>query len=268
MNRAAFYAAIRETLFRGGLKQSQVTTLEALLDEAEVRRTKLGRLAYILATAKHEPGEDMTPRSENLFYSTPGRIRDVWKSRFPSVASAAPYVKNPRALANKVYNGRMGNRPGTDDGWTYRGRCFVQLTGRDNYERAGKELGIDLLGNPDRALEIPVAVDLIFSGMEGGWFTGRSLADAEKVPGYEDDREVVNGRDRAALIAGYATAFEGALRASGYAGGGGTASPVAEGLTEAEVAALRALSAWAGEYRAEYANAFAWLARMPKEITA
>jgi putative chitinase len=84
---------------------------------------------------------------EGLNYSTPGRLMAVWPSRFPSLESERPYLRNPEALANKVYGGRMGNvEPG--DGWKYRGRGPIQLTGRDNYAATGAAIGVDLVGNP------------------------------------------------------------------------------------------------------------------------
>ncbi len=85
---------------------------------------------------------------ENLSYSAV-RMTQVWPSRFPTVSSATPYAHNPQALANKVYNGRMGNRSGTDDGWNYRGRGATQTTGHDGYALLGTHMDIDLLGNPD-----------------------------------------------------------------------------------------------------------------------
>ena len=57
----------------------------------------------------------------------------VWPSRFKSVEDAMPYTKNPEALANKVYNGRMGNQEGSQDGWKFSGKGFIQLTGRSNF---------------------------------------------------------------------------------------------------------------------------------------
>lgn len=238
MNRAAFFEHLRGTLFKNGLTQSQVETLDAILDGAEARGTKRERLAYILATARHEPGDDMTPKGENLWYRTAARIRQVWPARFPTDASAEPFARNPRALANKVYGGRMGN-VNPDDGWTYRGRGLVQLTGRDNYRRVGEALGIDLEHEPDRANDLPIAVAILIDGMEGGWFTGISLEDAERVPGWEDDRAIVNGKDRAALIAGYAAAFSAALDASGY----DEAPQPKPSLTAEQIARLRALAA-------------------------
>src|SRR5438270_217410 len=80
---------------------------------------------------------------------TAHRMTEVWPSRFPSAASGVPYQKNPRALANKVYNGRMGNAAGSDDGWNFRGRGASQTTGREGYERLAKATGLDVVNNPD-----------------------------------------------------------------------------------------------------------------------
>jgi putative chitinase len=76
-------------------------------------------------------------------------MMQVWPARFPTLASAIPYANNPRALANKVYNGRMGNAAGSDDGWTFRGRGAVQTTGREGYRRLAEFTGLDLIGDPD-----------------------------------------------------------------------------------------------------------------------
>src|SRR5690606_17856785 len=101
--------------------------------------------------------------------------------RFLSVAAAQPYVNNPPKLANTVYGGRMGNT-GPNDGWLYRGRGHVQLTGKDNYIRATAKLrslgyDVDLVKNPDDANRPEIAPLILFLGMEEGWFTGRKLAD-------------------------------------------------------------------------------------------
>ncbi len=96
-------------------------------------------VAHVMAQISHEcgAGHDVV---ENLNYSA-GRMMQVWPSRFPSPASAAPYAHNPRALANKVYNGRMGNAAGSDDGWNFRGRGAAQTTGRAGYARLAKANG-------------------------------------------------------------------------------------------------------------------------------
>jgi putative chitinase len=269
VNRSAFFASARQSLFPGGLKQSQVTTIDAILDEAGHRGTERGHLAYILATARHEPGDAMEPNRENLYYTKASRIREVWPSRFPSTASAEPFVRNPRALANKVYNGRMGNREGSNDGFDFRGAGLVHLTGRANFEKASKTTGIDLVADPDRAAELGLAVDILFDGMEGGWFTGKSLDDVDDTPGFEDDRAVVNGKDRAVLIAGYARAFETALKAGGYVAGAEPVTPAPQGaigLAPAEFAAARRVTAWAAGRPEGAAEVLAWLAAMPKEL--
>lgn len=86
--------------------------------------------------------------AENLNYSAK-RLMQVWPKRFPTLAKANDYAHNPRKLANYVYGSRLGNRPGTDDGWDLRGGGFNQTTGRDGYKSLGEELGIDLLADPE-----------------------------------------------------------------------------------------------------------------------
>jgi putative chitinase len=80
-------------------------------------------------------------------------MMQVWPSRFPTLASAQPFAGNPRALANKVYNGRMGNRTGTDDGWNFRGRGGAQTTGREGYQRVKKATGLDVITQPDLLID-------------------------------------------------------------------------------------------------------------------
>jgi putative chitinase len=98
----------------------------------------------------HESG-GLTIVQENLNYSA-SRLMAVWPSRFPTLASAQPYAGNPQKLANKVYGGRMGNT-GPNDGWTYRGRGFIQITGKDGYASVGALAGLDLVGHPELAAD-------------------------------------------------------------------------------------------------------------------
>lgn len=84
---------------------------------------------------------------ENLNYSAK-RLTQVWPRRFPTLAAAAPYANNPRALANKVYGGRGGNT-GPDDGWLYRGSGPGQITFKGNFAEAGRGLKMDLVGRPE-----------------------------------------------------------------------------------------------------------------------
>lgn len=85
--------------------------------------------------------------TENMSYSAE-RLCKVWPGRFPTLADARPYARNPEALANKVYGGRMGNKaPG--DGWKFRARTPIGITGYDNYAFVGELMGQDLTVMPE-----------------------------------------------------------------------------------------------------------------------
>lgn len=107
------------------------------------------RCAHFLSQVLHETG-GLTVTTENLNYR-PARLMAVWPSRFKTLDAARQVSHNPRALANKVYGGRMGN-VGPDDGWRYIGRGALQLTGRESYLRVGEALDLDLVGNPELVL--------------------------------------------------------------------------------------------------------------------
>ncbi len=128
-----------------GLVAGIIKTAPAVFQKYGIDSPKL--IAHVMAQISHECGAGRSV-IENLNY-TAFRMTQVWPSRFPTIADAAPYAGNGRLLANKVYNGRMGNRVGTDDGWTYRGRGAAQTTGRDNYVNLARATGLDVLGNPD-----------------------------------------------------------------------------------------------------------------------
>lgn len=181
MNRKAFYDAIRAKL--GKLSQKQVDGIEALL--AATAGLPIRHRAYLLATSWHETAATMQPITEY------GGRKYFDKYDTGKLAKA------------------LGNSPEADgDGYTYRGRGYVQITGRANYAKAGLALGLDMLRNPDLALQPTVAAQILVKGCTEGWFTGKRLAD---YPDYRNMRRVVNGTDRADLIAGYAQTFEAAL---------------------------------------------------------
>lgn len=107
------------------------------------------RQAAFIGQCAHESGNFKTLQ-ENLNYSAEGLCK-TWPSRFPSLDAAKPYHRNPEKIANKVYSGRMGNTE-EGDGWKYRGRGLIQLTGKDNYRLASDALGVDFVANPDLVL--------------------------------------------------------------------------------------------------------------------
>lgn len=100
-----------------------------------------------------------TTLEENLLYTRPERLVQVWPSRFRNTAAAAPYVRNPRMLADFVYAGRNGNGDKlSGDGWRFRGRGLKQLTGRANYRAASVALGRPYVTSPDLVQEPDDAV--------------------------------------------------------------------------------------------------------------
>ena len=166
------------------------------------------RLAHFAAQLGHE-SQGFARVEENLNYTAP-RLREVFGERFATNAMAEPYARNPMALANLVYSGRNGNGPiASGDGWTYRGRGLIQLTGRANYRAAGAALDIKLESDPDQARS-PWNAALI-----AGWFWSmrkiNALADADdlvavtkKINGGShglDDRRQRYARALAALAA-------------------------------------------------------------------
>ncbi len=110
-------------------------------------------VAHIMAQISFECGAG-TEVIENLNYSAP-RMMQVWPSRFPTLESAIPYVHNTRLLANKVYNGRMGNALNSNDGFDYRGRGATQTTGHDGYRLLSAPMQVDLLASPDLVNDLP-----------------------------------------------------------------------------------------------------------------
>ena len=107
------------------------------------------RLAHFLAQCGHESG-GFRAVQENLNYSAKG-LNGIFKKYFPTEASAAAYARNPAKIAAKVYGGRMGNgAEATGEGYKFRGRGYIQLTGKDNYKAFGGAIGEDMTATPDK----------------------------------------------------------------------------------------------------------------------
>ena len=102
---------------------------------------------------------------ENLSYSAE-RLTQVWPNRFPTVEDARPYSHNPRALANNVYYKRLGNNE-REDGWKFRGRGLIQVTGKSNYATVARLTGIDCLNTPELLAEPMYALRSAIAWWEG-----------------------------------------------------------------------------------------------------
>ena len=156
--------------------------------EAAPSRFSLGQLEIdeFLGQVLHESA--MLERIvESLTYSTPERLCAVWPKRFPTTAHAAPYVRNPAALAEKVYGGRMGNMsPG--DGFKYRGRGCIMVTGRYGYRTTGQALGLDLEAKPELLEDRSIALRAAVAWWEGN-IPDAVLGDADIVA----ETRLVNG---------------------------------------------------------------------------
>lgn len=146
--------------------------------------------AYVLATAWHE--------SARFRF-----MRELWGP----------------TMAQQKYEGRgdLGNFK-AGDGKRFMGRGFVQLTGRRNYQDWSRRLGIDLVKEPHLAEQPEYAAKILVEGMRLGTFTGKSLSDYITVQNsdFVGARRIVNGTDKARMIAGYAEQFDVLLKISGY----------------------------------------------------
>lgn len=126
------------------LPLAKANAMATLLNDTSLKYGLANKTAMqcFLATVIHESGE-FSIKEENMNYTTAARIVAVWPSRFNLTGAggkrnANDYTRNPQKLANVVYNGRMGNRDGTNDGYAFRGSGFIQLTGRESFERYAK----------------------------------------------------------------------------------------------------------------------------------
>jgi putative chitinase len=127
------------------------------------------RLAHFLAQCGHESG-GFRAVQENLNYSAKG-LTTTFKKYFLTEAAAGPYARNPQKIASKVYGGRMGNGPeSTGDGFKFRGRGYIQLTGKQNYTNFAKFIGEDTVSNPDLvATKYPLASAAFFFDSNKLW---------------------------------------------------------------------------------------------------
>ena len=127
------------------------------------------RLAHFLAQCGHESA-GFKAVQENLNYSAKGLL-GIFKKYFPTQTLAEQYERNPQKIASKVYGGRMGNGPEpTGDGFKFRGRGYIQLTGKDNYTNFAKFIGEDTVANPDLvATKYPLASAAFFFNSNGLW---------------------------------------------------------------------------------------------------
>lgn len=126
------------------------------------------RVAAFLAQVSHESAR-FRKTAENLNYSAEG-LAKVWPSRFADMTggpteTAKRIARRPEDIANIAYAGRMGNgTAGSGDGWRYRGRGLIQITGREMYGLCGEGLGLDLIANPEM-LEAP-----LYAALSAGWY--------------------------------------------------------------------------------------------------
>ena len=194
IDHTAFFNGYRNAY--GRLTQGVVSGLELLGRNMEVDPDlrNLRWASYMLATVKHECADTWQPIVERGS-----------RSYFDKYETGTPLGR------------RLGNtEPG--DGWRFRGRGYVQITGRANYARLTQVLKLgpeaDLVRDPDQALRPAIAYQIMSVGMRKGLFTGKKLSDyvGLGVCDYRNARRIINGVDQAALIAQYAVTIEAILR--------------------------------------------------------
>lgn len=197
MNRRIFFDSVRVSLFENKLSESQVAGMNVKLDAFQKAFWPIAWAAYGMATSYHETNRTMQP------------IREYSRGK-----------------------GKKYGKPSVYGGQIAYGRGDVQITWADppridNYAKADLELAAmglikkgDLLADFDLALRPDLSAAIMVEGMEAGWFTGKKNADFLTAlnPDYVRARAIINGKDHAVLIAGYAKKFEKALREANYCG--------------------------------------------------
>lgn len=186
MNEKHFYDTIRAELFNGSISQKQFDGIQDILQAwADKGITDIRFVAYALATAFHETAHTMQP------------IAEYGKGKGYDYGKKLKRSRKPYTSPDKIYYGRG----------------YVQLTWYENYAAMGLILGIDLLNNPELAMEPEIAAKIMVRGMLNGDFTGKRLADYfnTKVTDPFNARRVINGLDKAKLIEGYYEVFHDAM---------------------------------------------------------
>ena len=199
---ARFVASIRLSVFDGRLRGEQLAGTKAIVSgfEKQLPQGDTRWLAYMLATAFHETAATMQPVRETMAASDAEAIARLDRA---FAAGRLPKVRKPYW------------RPDAE-GKSWLGRGFVQLTHRRNYETMSAITGVDLLDRPERAMALGVATAILILGMVRGSFTGRRLSHflSGASEDWEGARAIINGSDRARLVAGYGRAFHAALVAA------------------------------------------------------
>jgi predicted chitinase len=209
MNNEKLFASLRRTLFKRGFNQGQVDGINGILVAMDqVGDNDKDTLAYALATAYHETGKRMVPVREGFATSDVGArraVNNLAKKRGPKSA-VAKYAK-----------------PTGPYGHVYYGRGHVQLTWEENYTKASKIAGVDLVKYPDKMLDPTISARVLIHGLvTGQWGGGKGIGEYEGEDDFLDTteatkvRKTVNGTDKAALIAGYHKAFYEALTEAGW----------------------------------------------------
>jgi putative chitinase len=161
---------------KGHIPDSVIAQLPQIMDKFEIN-TPL-RLGHFLSQAGHESGQFRVV-NENLNYGAKG-LMGIFKKYFPNEAKAKLYERKPEKIANLVYASRMGNgAEASGDGYKFRGRGYIQLTGKDNYTAFGKAIGEDIPSNPD-------LVATTYPLLSAAWFFNKNglhkLADKGATP--------------------------------------------------------------------------------------
>jgi len=172
------------------------TTLELLAPRYGVHTHF--RRAHFIAQVAHESGS-FKQMVENLNYSDPERIARIFRRPFDldrdglldpeEIEFAKKFTRKPEALANRAYANRIGNGDETSgDGWRYRGRGLIQLTGRDNYRLRGASLGVDLVGDPNKAADPAIATEIALD-----FWRSKKCNDAADLDDVEKVTRLING---------------------------------------------------------------------------